>query len=797
MKTPSYGIIRHYLVTALRNLRANRLLSAIAVLGLAVGLTGAILMALVTRATLGYDHFIAGYERVYLGISVLSANGAPPNYNQATNAGAAALIKLNVPEIEAAARLDGEVVELRHGEIRVKEKIYWGDPNIFDILPLPTRQGDLASALGRPDGIVMTRSAARKYFGGEDVLGQTLDVDGYPMTVRAVIDDLPTKDTDLESGIIASGLAAQSSLTKLAADGTGQFSISVRTYLRLRRNASLDLVKQKIAPLLTGLLPEPMRASYTMELERIDRLALHEGFHPGIRQRVIVGSLVAILVLFIAAANFVNLSVALSARRRREIGIRKASGAGRGQIIAQFLIETIVTMFIAGCLGVAGSECLLPTVNAFLDTNAAFDYIHHPSLILWFVLAILTLGLAAAAYPALLLSAFRPAMILNDRVTMSGVGGRVRNGLVVGQFAILIGLIIVTIVVYQQRVYAMRDAVRADIGEMLTVAAPCPTDFRQEVAALPGVRGTSCGGGELLTGDSFAFLNKDDQRIWTDFVSVLPDTFALYGLAPLAGSLDGLPLSGEVAVSRIIINQTAARRFGYASPQAAIGQVIAIPPDSPGPDTPVQIVAVVPDFALYSVESAIRPTLYLDRPRAPHRGGMVSIKLTGRDISETLAAIDRLWEKTGNPAPIRRAFVSEHIEQLYRGLERDTQLFAIFSGVAVLLACLGLVGLAVSTADRRTKEIGIRKALGASTGQIVALLLWQFSRPVLWANLLAWPIVWGLMRRWLGLYAYHVPLHAWLFPAAGLAALTVALVAVSGQAFLVARRKPVRALRYE
>jgi putative ABC transport system permease protein len=278
---------------------------------------------------------------------------------------------------------------------------------------------------------------------------------------------------------------------------------------------------------------------------------------------------------------------------------------------------------------------------------------------------------------------------------------------------------------------------------------------------------------------------------------MLPSNFALYGVKPLAGTLAGLPADGEEAVSRIAINETAVRQFGYSSPDAAIGWIVPVPPDHGGPDIRAQIVAVVPDFALYSVETAIKPTIYLDRPRMSDNDGLVSIKLAGREIPETLAAIDGLWRATGNTSPIDRAFVSDHLEQLYRDLERNAQLFAIFAGIAAFLACLGLVGLSVASAERRTKEIGIRKALGARTDQILALLLFQLGKPVLWANLLAWPAAWWVMQSWLKGFAYHVRLQLWLFPAAGLLALVFALASVGGQSFLVARRKPIDALRYE
>jgi putative ABC transport system permease protein len=545
-------------------------------------------------------------------------------------------------------------------------------------------------------------------------------------------------------------------------------------------------------------VPPPVRSAYRLEPVRIDRLGLHDGFHPGARERLVIGSLVAVLVLLIATANFVNLSVALAGRRRLEIGVRKANGAGRGHIAGQFLAEAVLTVMLATALALAAAEWLLPILNGFLETQARLDYAADPALLLWLLSGALLLGLAAGAYPAFLLSSLPPVATLRDSGAAAAGGGLIRSALVTGQFAILIGLIIATSVVHQQRRFAMHEALRMDIDKVLTVTASCPPAFVAESSKLPGVRAVSCSSESLLNGNTFAPIEWKGDRVMADIVSVSPTIFALYGVRPVAGTLAALPPAGQEAESRVIINEAAVRAFGFASPSAAIGQTLPYQSsDLPGASVDSQVVAVVPDFAFHSVETPIEPTLYLPSPQGQLDMGLVSIKLAARHEPETLAQIHRLWRATGNEGPIDRAFVSEHIELLYRGLERNAQLFAIFSALAIFLACLGLVGLSLSAAQRRTKEIGIRKALGASTSQILALLLWQLSRPVLLANFIAWPIAWWLMRLWLNGFAERIPLQPWLFPAAGLAALALALLSVGMLAYLVARQKPVHALRYE
>ena len=790
-------LLRHWLVAWARSLVANRLLSAITIVGLVIGIAGAILMALVARVPLTYNHIVPMHERTYIAVSIVSVPGMTPDYQQASPGGAAALIEANVPEVEAAARLLEAEVELRRDGSAHRETIYWADPDYFDLARLPVLAGDLASALSSGHGLVMTETMARKHFGRADALGETIEVAGQPMVLRAVLADLPPGGTDVAAGIFASGLATGSGLSLMQADAPGSFSITVRTYLRLRTGVSAQKAGDAIQAAIAGLVPPPVRNAYRLEPVRIDRLALHEGFHPGARERLVIGSLVAALVLLIATANFVNLSIALAARRRREIGVRKANGAGRGHIAGQFLAEAVLTVLLATVLALAAAEWLLPVVNGFLETQARLDYAADPALLLWLLSGAVLVGLAAGAYPAFLLSSLPPVATLRDSGVAAAGGGLMRSALVTGQFAILIGLIIATFVVHQQRLFAMREALRMDIDQVLTVTAQCPRAFVAETSKLPGVRSVSCSSESLLRGNTFFPTEWKGGQVMTDIVWALPSIFALYGVRPLAGTLSTLPPEGQEVVSRVVINEAAVRAFGFASPSAAIGQALPIPGGAADDPTHAQVVAVVPDFAFHSVEMPIEPTLYLPQSPEAWNGGLVSMKLAGRNVPETLSQIDRLWRATSKEGPIRRAFVSEHIEQLYRSLERNAQLFAVFSGLAIFLACLGLVGLSLSAAQRRTKEIGIRKALGASTRQILALLLWQLSRPVLLANVIAWPVAWWLMRRWLNGFAERIPLQPWLFPAAGLIALAVALLSVGMLAYLVARQKPVHALRYE
>ena len=796
-------MVRHILIAAWRNMMANRLISAIAILGLSVGIAAALLMGLVVRNQMTFDHFIPGYARTYAGISGLSLPGRPTDYNLLTPADIAALIRLNVPEVEAVTRLiptdtcpgcKGD--DLRHGDIAAPEHIYWAEPGFAAVLPLPTFRGDLRTALARPDGIVISRAVARKYFGRDDALGEQILLDGHPMTIRAVIEDLPAAGTHLESGIFASSLAAFSPFATARAAPAGAFAITTQTYLRLKPGRTIEAVRRQLPALVRRLTKASGNSmivdTYAMSLRRIDRLQLFEGLHPGVRAGLAVTGLVGLLILFVSAVNFVNLLTARAARRAREVGVRKACGAGHGALVAQFIGEATLAVALATCVALALVEYLLPMANAFLSTGAHLDYGNALTPVA-LLLGIALLGLAAGAWPAFVLARFRPVRALQGPSTEPG-GSRVRSTLTSLQFAILIALAVAAIIVWQQRVFATREGLRADIDQVLVVQGACPAAFRTELRKLPGVAAVACSSMGFLTGAGHLTVSNKGSDLALHFVDTDWSVFSLYGIRPLAGSLpaasEGRRRDGVAA--GVVFNASAVRALGFASPRAAIGQIYK----ERGP-----IVAVIPDFSFASVKEKLEPGIYLPYVAGPHPdrafGNLTSIKLRGRDIPETLAAIDRLWSATGNSGPISRIFLSDYMQAQYLGLMRQAQMFAGLSALTILLACSGLVGIAISTAERRTKEIGIRKAMGATTAKIVALLLWQFAQPVLWANLIAWPVAWWLMRRWLSGFAYHVDLHWWVFAAASAGALAIALLTVAGQAFLTARAKPVLALRYE
>jgi putative ABC transport system permease protein len=799
-------MFRNCLLAAFRSLARSRFYSAISILGLAVGLTSAILVGLVIHDQLSHDRFISGYDRTYLAVSVLTPQGRPSDYNPGTHSGVAALFKLRFAELDAVTRLAEQDVLLRKGQLEVKEKIYWADPNAFDVLPIPVIAGDLTHALQRPDNIVITRSIARKYFGRDEPIGETIELDRqHSMSVAAVIEDLPPHGTQFESGIFASGRASYSQLTELDRDpsnaiGQSSFGISVRTYVRTAPHASIERVQAAMPDLMRGIWPQrPPGLGASMQFVRLDKVHVFAGLNPGIAGRLSITAMIGALILFIACVNFINLSTARSARRAKEVGIRKVSGASRRALMLQFLGEALVYVCLATVIALVLTRLALPYVNAFLDSAAALDHRGRPALFLWIAAGALAVALLAGAYPAVVLSAFRPIAVMKGRETGSLHANLTRQTLVTLQFAILIGLLIATAVVYRQRAFATHAAVLVETDDVLVIESPCDGAFRTELESMPGVLHVACTGKSFLRGGRFANITlRDGRPLAIDDIPVEPGVFDAYLLEPQAGEwsshADATGQSDRPA-PYAVINETAVHALGFASSSAAIGQLVTLPPSKrDGESSDVRITAVVRDFSLSSVEQRIKPTLY---EISGGGYGLIHMKLQRAHIGETLAAVDQLWTRMGNVEPIRRYFLSEHIENLYRDILREAQAFGVFSCVAILLACLGMVGLSASTMERRSKEIGVRKALGAGTGEIMQLLIWQFSKPVLLANLIAWPAAAIAMSRWLNGFAYHVELEGWLFVTAAMAALLVATLTVSINCYLVARAKPTDALRYE
>ncbi len=820
-------MLRNYLAAAIRNLLRNRAYAVINLCGLALGFTAAILIALFVRDEYSYDRFFPGYQRIYRVLETVWFPDRAPVNTFPTFSNIATQLEHTFPEVRIATRLTLGPAVLSRADLQSTFSVGWADPDFFRLFPFKTLSGNLSVALSQPDGIVLTRAVARQFFGRDDVLGATVELDhAHTMRVRAVIEDLPS-NTHLSVKVFASGLAPFSKLFALDALGRNSEAVQmeeVYTYVELypgarvaKVNAALRaLVDRHRATRVDGapLAPFPAFSLIPLADTHLNTGGAIDMKPAGDPQTIHVMIGIALLIVIAAASNFVGMMTARASRRAIEVAVRKAVGATRAQVVAQFLGECLFYAFLALGLAVIVVGLILPVFNARVQRDIVFDYVHDPILGATLVATALITGLMAGAYPALVLSMFRPSTVLRGMVLLPKVGSaRLRPLLVTFQFATLITLIVSALTVERQSEYVLEDRLRLRTDQIYLVKGGCRQEFKEALAGLQGVRVSACASDSAIGWSRLGTtLGTGDRAKVVVRIAPVRDAsfFRPFELAPLAGRLfaadrdednELLQNVASGANPSIVINQTAARALGFTAPAAAVGhfaswsRIEVIDGVLRGWESlSSRIIGVVPDFSTGSVRKAIEPTIYYIDPTLADD---VVLELDGGAIAQTMRAVRELWAKHFPTTPLEGMFLSQYVNDLYVDVLRQKTLFWAFSAVAVVIAALGLLGLAVFTAERRTREIGLRKAMGASRWDILRFLGWEFARPVLWANVVAWPAAYLLMRRWLAGFAYHVDVSPLVFVAAGLLALIIAVLTVAGHALLVARSKPAQALRYE
>jgi putative ABC transport system permease protein len=793
-------MLQNYAAAALRNLARNPLYSLANLIGLAVGIAAAALIALYVRDEFNYEAFIPDYRNIYL----VETTATPPEGHAPLEALpgqtiVASWLRLDVPAVAHVARIMPALLSFRRGEVEAMETLLWADPDLFSILKLPVFAGNLQDALARPDGLVLTRSTARKYFGRDDPVGETLELARQQrMTVTAVIEDLPS-NTHLSVTAIASGTSQSSTLA--AADRDPGWPWGAYTYVTLKPGFSPAATESRFLAPLYGRhsLPGSNNGKvYHLHLLPIGAIHFASGaltpLKPAQRRETVYSiAAVGALILAVATLNFVNLMTARANRRFVEVGVRKAAGARRRDLLVQFVGECLIYVGIASLMALSLAELLLPSMNGFLHRTIDFSYWSDPGFAAVAAASLVVLGVVAGIYPALVLSAAPPTRVFNNRGSVfSAAGSKVRQWLVTSQVAILMGLVVAAIVIDRQASFAMTQSLRMNSDQVLVIRSACPGAFKDALKGLHGVRAAACSRWappetlEAVVGITL----PDGRTALLHFASIDFGFLELFGLQPLAGRFPAESYGTDVLSPEhraVVINEAAVRAFGFQSPRAAIGGRLHWLGQW------AQIIGVVPDFLTGSIREPIDPAaFYVDPPDNRN----LSVKLDGQTLAETLAGIDALWNKMGN-APISRTFVDQLLQGKYDEFTRQATLLAISASVAVFIACLGLFALAAFTAERRSKEVAIRKALGADRAAVIRMLLWEFTQPVLWANVIAWPLSFFLMNRWLSGFAYHANLRLWMFVFAGGVATAITFLTVFAHTLFVASQKPVTALRQE
>jgi putative ABC transport system permease protein len=799
-------MLLNYLLVALRSIRRQRGYAAINVFGLAAGLACCILIALFVRDELAYDRFHEHADRIVRVAGDFAAPGAEPDRTARASRPMAITLRERYPEVEAAVQLVPIEPTFRVGAERIRGlEGFYTEPVFFDIFTFPLAAGDPATALAEPFTAVLTESTARKLFGDADVLGQTFAIqDTVTMRVTGVARDVP-RNSHLHFDFLLSYATRDVFIPPPAQ--AQWLQLDHFAYLLLRQGVDATAFGASVADLPQvefGSVLEPYGFTMAMELEPLARIYLHSRRQAQIGpvsdgRTVTVFAAIALFVLLIACVNYMNLATARSLQRAREVGIRKTMGATRRPLAGQFLGESVMTVALALGVALVLVAAALPWFNEISGKALGFGALFSPlglSLLLGLVVVV---GLGAGSYPAAVLSRFHPVQVLKGDFRTSPAGARLRQGLVVVQFAVSVALIAGTLVVIEQHRF-MRDR---DLGfdrDRLVVldarAVPTPERVRRAEAireamlAVPGVShasaSTTTPGRQLpLLLTVAEGLGEGDSRRM-NFVFADHAYAETFGLRLAAGRYASIDFETDTAEAALL-NESAVTALGW-TPEEALGRWIQMGGNRR------TVVGVVHDYHHRSLHTAVEPMVLMSMPPSHHQ---LTLRLEPGALPDALDGVRETWEELFPGTPFEYAFVDEIFDGQYQAEARLTAIVGTFAALAILIACLGLFGLAAYMTAQRRKEIGVRKVLGASAASVVILLSQRFAVLVALGFLLGAPLSYLALDRFLADFPYRITLGPALFIAAGALALLIALATVSGQALRAAHTDPVRALRSE
>jgi putative ABC transport system permease protein len=825
---------RNYLTVGFRSLTRSWTYAFINILGLALGLTACLLLLLYVRYETSYDSWLPDSERLFQVQATWHEVGQPVSATQSAPLPVHDTLAGGFPQIEALTIVDpGRATILRDGQPIYVDSV-WVDPSFFDLFRLSFVRGSAASALPNVNSVVLTESESIRQFGGIDVLGRTITAgagdDRRDLTVTGVIRDLPRNTHMVFDAVRRWDPAAY-------ADNPGMLrewgAMGQYFYVRLRPgadaaaiNAALpDWEKRVIPPQVVDGRSETQADIMDMRLVPIRDVHLGEAqqlsMTPGNDRRTVTTfSIVAVLILVMACINFINLSTARAGQRAREVALRKVLGAGRRQLVFQFLGESVLVAGLAMLIALALVELLAPVVANFLDADFRLHYFGADGILVTAFALVTVVGALGGLYPAFYLARFQPAQVLRANKSSADAhgSGRLRNVLVVTQFAIAIGLIVCTWVIYSQTRFVQtldpgyeRDGL-VQVSGAWRLADTNYEAFKRRLLASPGIAAVG------RTDLGIAATNKSIQSVSAPggvqglnvgVYGADPEFFPAMGMHLIAGRLlderfandrvlraEGAAAPGAALAARglnVVVNRRAAEMFGFRDPSRAIGQNVRTSIQG-GDMVPCTIVGVVEDTRIRTARDEIEPLIFTFDPA---RTRLLIVRYRAARPADVMAALRTGWRQFLPDAPFEADFAEDLVSRLYEQDRARGLVFAGFSILAVIISCLGLFGLAAFTAARRTKEIGIRKVLGARVRDIVQLLVWQFTKPVVIANLIAWPVAWWVMRDWLNSFDVRIDLTPTPFAFAGLLALGIAIGTIASHAIRVARTNPIHALRYE
>ena len=826
---------RNYWTVAVRALAKNKTYSIINIAGLAIGMAACVMILLYVRYEQSYDRWLPNAENTYqFQAWYPNPDDGDPFFLQMSAYVTKDRIKKDFPQVERVVYAqDSAPVVMNEGQASLAENYMLADDDFFDVVRLPLVAG---ATLKSPQTAVLSQTEARLRFGTEQVVGRTLSTvsrgTARDYKVVGVFKDLPKNSHMKIAAILRSDFPSLYADTPEFMNEWGWQSGWV--YATLRPGTDLKQIEAAMPAWEKRNIPDEVTDGVTtnqgddQEWHFVNVRDIHLGkaqdgsMTPGNDRRTVATFvIIALLILCMAVVNFTNLATARASQRAREVALRKVLGANRKQLIVQFVGEALLISAVAMLSALALVELLVKPFAGFLEADLRLTYFGADGVLLPAIGLTILVGLLSGLYPAFFISRFQPAQVLKaNRSSAETPGsGRLRTALVIGQFAISTGLIICTVVIYAQTLYARsadpgykRDHILQvdEIGRRQLLDRN--ETIVEEMKRIPGVVAVGRTGLGVATGnnsESGILPRGATEPISIGNYQVDEGFFDAVGLTMKAGRwfdanrpMDDStlvypyePEAEKALVARglhVVINELAAKRLGFKSAQDAVGQTVrgAIFADDP---TNITIIGVVGDTRFRSARDQVEPLMFRNVNQGPN---WMVIRYSG-DPETTRAAVERKWKQLAADVPFVAKFSEDIVGELYEAEDKRAQIFAAFALLAVIIGCLGLFGLAAFTAERRTKEIGIRKVLGANTRDIVRLLVWQFSRPVIVANIIAWPIAWWMMRDWLNGFDQRITLGPTPFLIAAFVALAIAVGTVMGHAIKVARANPIHALRYE
>jgi putative ABC transport system permease protein len=810
-------MLRNYLKIAWRNLKGNKAYSIINIAGLAAGLACFILITLYVTDELSYDTYNEKANRIYRVDTDVIMGGSQIKLAVASDPMGETL-KRDYPEVEAYTRFHNNYTRLvkKGNEFISEDNVVHADSTLFDVFTLPFIKGLPSKALTEPQSVVISETTAKKYFGSTDVLGKSIEINegnNHFYKITGVIKDVPKNaifnfdfilsmhNVDYQFGNYLSNNFPTFIVLKKGADPkrfTGYFKQVLTKYvlpqakqfMQINSFEEFEKAGNKFDIYLTPL------TSIHLHSDKVAELGAN-----GSIQYVYIFSGVALFILLIACINFMNLSTARSASRSREVGIRKVLGTGRSALIRQFLIESIVTVIIALAIALMAATFILPLFNEISGKQLTIQSLFTPQFTLLLIALPFIVGTLAGSYPAFYLSSFQPVAVLKSKLNAGSRKSNFRNVLVVFQFAISVTLIIGTVIIYQQLNFIQNKKIGFNRDQVLIIKNTNAANnqsaiaFKEEVQKISGVKSGAIAGflpveNSARSDNAFSTeavmnshnaVNMQNWRIDYDYLNTL-------GMELAAGRNFSKEFGTDSTA--VIINETAQQLLGLKDP---VGKFIyAINGDNNSPEA-YKIIGVVKNFHYQSLRSTIGPLCF----RLGNANWALAFKVTAANIPQLLNKVEKKYKSMLPGMPFSYEFLNNSFEQMYRTEQRAGKVALIFAVLTIMIACLGLFGLATYMAEKRTKEIGVRKVLGASVNSIINLLSKDFLLLVFTALIVAVPVSWLLMYKWLQNFAFRVGISWWVFVIAGLTTVVIAIITTSFQAIKAALMNPVKSLKTE